>query len=163
MIPNINRHYSSETKDKTPQTENELVQTDPDKAEKADDPIYQRVTNNEQLQEKLLKYGYTFDADDIKGIRIRDDVDQGGQGIGQKPKANKQLLMMMYTCAVEGCGTKQARTFSKQSYEKGVVIIRCENCNSLHLIADNLGWFEADGVFKGRSVNIETILKEKGE
>lgn len=71
--------------------------------------------------------------------------------------------MMMYTCAVEGCGTKQARTFSKQSYEKGVVLVRCEGCNNLHLIADNLGWFEADGVFKGRKVNIETLLKEKGE
>ena len=41
-------------------------------------------------------------------------------------------------------------------------MIRCEGCDNLHLIADNLGWFEDDGV-KRRDVNIETILKEKGE
>jgi len=65
------------------------------------------------------------------------------------------MLMMMYTCAVEGCGTKQARTFSKDSYNLGVVLLRCEGCNNLHLIADNLGWFEKDGQYKGRSLNIE--------
>ena len=70
---------------------------------------------------------------------------------------------MMYTCAVEGCGTKQARTFSKNSYEKGVVILRCEGCDNLHLIADNLGWFEADGSYKGERKNIESIMREKGE
>ena len=128
------------------------------------------MTNNDQLQEMLLKYGYTFDADDIKGIKIRQDVLQEEADADtppgtppRPPKVAKQLLMMMYTCAVEGCGTKQARTFSKQSYEKGVVLVRCEGCNNLHLIADNLGWFEPDGIFKGRKVNIETLLKEKGE
>ena len=71
--------------------------------------------------------------------------------------------MMMYTCDANGCGTKQARTFSKDSYQNGVVLVRCDACNSLHLIADNLGWFENDGVFKGKSINIETILAEKGQ
>jgi hypothetical protein len=50
-----------------------------------------------------------------------------------------------------------ARTFSKFSYKKGVVLIRCAGCDSLHLIADNLGWFRDEGV------NIEQIMKEKGE
>ena len=71
--------------------------------------------------------------------------------------------MMAYTCTHNGCGTKQARTFSKNSYEKGVVLVRCEGCNNLHLIADNLGWFENDGVYKGKSQNIESILKDKGQ
>ena len=71
--------------------------------------------------------------------------------------------MMMYTCTHNGCDTKQARTFSKDSYYKGVVLLRCEGCNNLHLIADNLGWFSNDGQNTGESVNIETILKEKGE
>ena len=62
---------------------------------------------------------------------------------------------MAYTCGV--CDHKQARTFSKHSYEKGVVLIRCENCDSLHLIADNLGWF------RDEKVNIEQIMKEKGD
>ena len=70
---------------------------------------------------------------------------------------------MMYTCAANGCNTKQARTFSKNSYQNGVVLIRCEGCNNLHLIADNLGWFEKDGQFKGNKINVETLLKQKGE
>jgi protein import protein ZIM17 len=44
-----------------------------------------------------------------------------------------------------------------------VVLIRCEGCDSLHLIADNLGWFESDGVYKGTNTNIENILAAKGE
>jgi len=62
---------------------------------------------------------------------------------------------MAYTCGK--CEHKQARTFSRHSYEKGVVLIRCENCDSLHLVADNLGWFEDD------SINIEEIMRRKGE
>ena len=37
------------------------------------------------------------------------------------------------------------------------MLIRCETCNSLHLIADNLGWFNDE------KSNIETIMEEKGE
>ena len=62
---------------------------------------------------------------------------------------------MAYTCAK--CETKQARTFSKELYEKGVVLVRCEGCDKLHLIADNLGWF------RDEKVNIQTIMEEKGE
>ena len=36
------------------------------------------------------------------------------------------------------------------------MLIRCEGCDSLHLIADNLGWFHDE------KSNIETIMKEKG-
>ena len=39
----------------------------------------------------------------------------------------------------------------------GVVLIRCEGCDNLHLIADNLGWFRDEGV------NIEQLMKEKGK
>ena len=94
----------------------------------------------------LRSLGYSFNLDEIKGIRY-------------KPNQNDGQLMLMYTCAVEGCGTKQARTFSKSSYQKGVVLVRCEGCNNLHLIADNLGWFSPDGQYTGEKINIETIMK----
>ena len=70
------------------------------------------------------------------------------------------MKLMMYTCKV--CETKQTRTFTKQAYEEGVVLVRCEGCNNLHLIADNLGWFEDDGVRRGDGVNVETILSKQG-
>ena len=63
--------------------------------------------------------------------------------------------MIMFTCNV--CQHRQGRTFSKDAYELGVVLIRCEGCDSLHLIADNLGWF------RDESVNIEQLMKEQGK
>lgn len=62
---------------------------------------------------------------------------------------------MAFTCSK--CETKQARTFSKDSYTKGVVLLRCGGCDSLHLIADNLGWF------RDSKTNIEDLMKEKGD
>lgn len=46
---------------------------------------------------------------------------------------------------------------SKKSYQEGVVLIRCDGCDNLHLIADNLGWFE------DKKINIVEILKRKEE
>jgi mitochondrial protein import protein ZIM17 len=65
------------------------------------------------------------------------------------------LYAMFFTC--NKCQTRAGRTFSKDSYTKGVVLIRCEGCNNLHLVADNLGWF------RDSPVNIEQIMKEKNE
>lgn len=68
---------------------------------------------------------------------------------------NSGLYMISYTCGV--CETRQSRTFTKNAYHKGVVIISCEGCKNMHLIADNLGWFEDGGV------NIEQLMERKGE
>ena len=103
-------------------------------------------------------------------------------------------MAVLFTCTV--CNTRSARQFSKQSYEEGVVLIRCPGCDNLHLFAvrvgslsnmreavvqplfsrqstcfsclsltlrgmvcaqDRLGWFDDE------SVDIETIMREKGE
>ena len=48
-------------------------------------------------------------------------------------------LQMVYTCKVHGnCSAQQ---FSKQVYHRGAVVVRCLGCQSLYLIADNLGCF----------------------
>jgi len=54
------------------------------------------------------------------------------------------------------CETRSSHKFTTHSYEKGVVLIRCPGCRNLHLIADNLGWFD------DARVNIVDIMKEKG-
>ena len=47
--------------------------------------------------------------------------------------------------------------FTKKAYHSGIVVIRCDGCQSLHLIADNLGWVN------DKNINIEDIMREKGE
>ncbi|CAD2107055.1 Hsp70-escort protein 1, putative DNL-type zinc finger protein, putative [Plasmodium vinckei] len=70
-------------------------------------------------------------------------------------KKKKEYMVLMFTCKI--CEKKSAKKFSKQAYNNGVVIIRCPQCNNLHLISDQLGWFQ-DG-----KTNIEQIIQEKGE
>lgn len=70
-------------------------------------------------------------------------------------KASKRHdLAMVYTCRV--CETRSVKTMNRESYEKGIVIVRCSGCNNLHLIADRLGWF-------GEPSSVEDFLRDKGE
>uniref|UniRef100_A0A7S1YBS7 DNL-type domain-containing protein n=1 Tax=Sexangularia sp. CB-2014 TaxID=1486929 RepID=A0A7S1YBS7_9EUKA len=53
-------------------------------------------------------------------------------------------LALLFTCTK--CETRQAKSFSKQAYEHGIVIAVCTGCRAKHLIADHLGWFpDGDG------------------
>lgn len=65
-------------------------------------------------------------------------------------------LLIAYTCGV--CDKRSYKTFSKLAYNKGVVIVRCDGCSSLHLVADNLGWTDSQ---RART-NIEDIMRERG-
>ena len=67
----------------------------------------------------------------------------------------KPTMSIIFTCNV--CQTRQAKTMSRKSYEKGVVLIRCDGCENLHLVADNLGWF------RDQKTNVVDILREKEE
>lgn len=61
---------------------------------------------------------------------------------------------MVFTC--KKCDTRAVKSFTKDAYEKGVVIVTCPGCGARHVIADNLGWL-------GEDRNIEEILAKKGE
>ena len=51
------------------------------------------------------------------------------------------------------CQKRSEETFSKQSYHHGTVIIRCEGCRNLHLIADHLH------IISETRVELEDILQ----
>lgn len=58
----------------------------------------------------------------------------------------------MFTCGQ--CNTKGIKSFTKNAYHHGVVLIRCDGCDAVHLVADNLGWFEDD------AKNLDSYTKE---
>jgi hypothetical protein len=54
---------------------------------------------------------------------------------------NNNLPRMAISFVCKVCNERLMRTFLKQTYEKGVVLIKCPKCLNHHIIADNLGWF----------------------
>lgn len=62
--------------------------------------------------------------------------------------------MIMFTCGK--CDHKQSKFFTKTAYHSGVVLVKCDGCGSVHVIADNLGWY-------GDKANIEDIMKQKNQ
>ena len=57
--------------------------------------------------------------------------------------------------ADDRCQKRSEETFSKQSYHHGTVIIRCEECQNLHLISDHLK------IVSETKVELEDILQGK--
>ncbi|SBS89627.1 zinc finger protein, putative [Plasmodium malariae] len=126
-------------------TKANVSQIDHHDKEKQNDPIVVPVNddNHHLVNSEMIK---------LKGNEINNghlSVEEG------KTRKDKEYMVIMFTCKI--CEKKTAKKFSKQAYYNGVVIIRCPSCENLHLISDQLGWFQ-DG-----KTNIEKILQEKGE
>ena len=75
-------------------------------------------------------------------------------------------MAIVFTCTAEietkeqvkrSCGTRAVRMFTKHAYHHGVVLVRCPQCESLHLIADRLGYFGDE------SMDVEKLMALKGE
>lgn len=66
-------------------------------------------------------------------------------------------LLIGFTCKV--CNMRSHRTMSKQSYQRGIVLVECGGCKSRHVIADHLGWFEQ----RGEAKTVEEMLAARGE
>ncbi|CAK9202442.1 unnamed protein product [Sphagnum troendelagicum] len=108
--------------------------------------------------------GYCTSSKEGSGSDILLDqsgVSSGGGDAGSKPTTNATLsaiskrhdLIMMFTCKV--CDTRSAKTMSRDTYDNGIVIVRCPQCRNLHLIADRLGWFGEPG-------SVEDFLAQQG-
>ncbi|MCO5604431.1 hypothetical protein L7F22_058597 [Adiantum nelumboides] len=88
----------------------------------------------------------------VKESTSQCESSSGGVNLGAKI-SKRHNLAMIFTCTV--CQTRSAKTMSRETYEKGVVIVRCGGCKNLHLIADRLGWFGEPG-------SVEDFLEQKG-
>jgi DNL zinc finger len=75
----------------------------------------------------------------------------GGAQLQSKPFVAHHKFQLQYTCNI--CETRNAHSISRIAYRQGVVIARCKGCDSQHLIADNLGWTDYDGGFRGNQTN----------
>ena len=74
-------------------------------------------------------------------------------------KGGSRKLAIIFTCNV--CNTRSAKRFTERAYNHGVVLIRCPKCDSLHLIADRLGYFSDKD--DGKGWDIETFMKSIGQ
>lgn len=91
-------------------------------------------------------------------LPINDSPRPQGPDAGTMGFVGSDKMSISFTCGV--CDTRITKSFHRQSYEKGVVVIKCPGCEKRHVIADNLGYFSA---ITGGRTNIEQIAEDKGE
>lgn len=87
-------------------------------------------------------------------LKSNDNPEVKYSAISNLKSSSRHDLALVFTCKV--CETRSVKTACRESYEKGVVVVRCSGCNNLHLIADRLGWFGEPG-------SIEDFLAARGE
>jgi protein import protein ZIM17 len=68
---------------------------------------------------------------------------------------------LQYTCGI--CNARNKHRVSRLAYRNGVVIATCHDCQSRHLIADNLGWTNYKGGFEGDTNTIEEFVAQRGD
>ncbi|KAI3987293.1 hypothetical protein MKX01_003043 [Papaver californicum] len=90
----------------------------------------------------------------IKTIDVEKSISSKYSVASSLKTSARHDLAMVFTCKV--CETRSVKTASRESYDKGVVVARCDGCNNFHLIADRLGIFGEPG-------SIEEFLAARGE
>lgn len=71
-----------------------------------------------------------------------------------KKEHKEARLFCAYSCKI--CSTRNHGLVSKVAYNGGTVIMRCKQCNNLHLMVDHLNWF-GEG-----ARSMQQILQAKG-
>ncbi|CAN6487353.1 unnamed protein product [Victoria cruziana] len=109
------------------------------------------VSTSKPGEDVPLSYSYKADSN-VGNLERNSSVQYKAPSNLKAPKRHD--MVMIYTCKV--CETRSLKTACKESYEKGIVVVRCSGCNNLHLIADRLGWFGEPG-------SVEDFLAARGE
>lgn len=109
-----------------------------DDTQKNDDSQTSKTTNTQNTIDNNEDGRVTINYKDFGGAR----------------QGDTEHYAILFTCTK--CDTRNKKMFTKKAYHHGIVVIRCDGCDGLHLIADNLGWVNKE------KINIEDIAKEKG-
>ncbi|XP_074298488.1 uncharacterized protein LOC141629371 [Silene latifolia] len=86
-------------------------------------------------------------------IKANSEISNRSSAMSDLKVSSRHDLAMVFTCKV--CETRSVKTCCRESYENGVVVVRCGGCNNLHLMADRLGWFGEPG-------SVEDLLNTVG-
>ncbi|KAG0054155.1 hypothetical protein BGZ83_011851 [Gryganskiella cystojenkinii] len=112
-----------------------------------------------RASDSTVDHIHNHDSEDKDTTKAQPAIDDDIQHQHKNPMPPnldpKARLLIGFTCTV--CNHRSHKTMSKHAYQHGVVIMQCDGCKNRHLIADNLGWFKNGGV------NVEDLVKEKGE
>ncbi|KAK4471496.1 hypothetical protein MN116_004919 [Schistosoma mekongi] len=100
-------------------------------------------SNNRRVVCDLIQHRRSLCSDTSSNSQLKLSVattSKSSEFVGDEDNEIKGKMYIEFTC--KKCTTRSGKYFSKLAYEKGIVIIRCDGCQSLHLIADNLGWIK---------------------
>ena len=115
------------------------------------------ITN--AMRAQLGELGYSVDEinrmDPPRAAAILAQGVPSSKQAQSRPKRKTDRFELQFTCNV--CDAPNSHSISRHAYAKGTVLVTCPNCNSAHLIADNLNWIEDD--FK----NLEEYMERQGK
>ncbi len=109
------------------------------------EPSSSSSLDDEENEEKTIE---SSSSNSIARPEIVRPKDRGG--VAEK-------MLIVYTCKV--CNTRNSQEISKIAYQEGIVVSKCSNCKTSHLVADNTG--KLDMAEYGKK--IDTYLESKGE
>ncbi|KAK9669730.1 hypothetical protein RND81_13G150600 [Saponaria officinalis] len=90
----------------------------------------------------------------VEAVKAKSEFSVHTSAMSNLKVSSRHDLAMVFTCKV--CETRSVKTCCRESYENGVVVVRCGGCNNLHLMADRLGWFGEPG-------SVEDLLAARGD
>jgi len=149
----------SDTADKSKSATRKGTENDPPSDNQQDTNEISNIKDTSSLSEEDLRL-----AIQAANTNVEDTSDQTPSidlsKIPGTSKGGSRKLAIIYTCNV--CNTRSAKKFTERAYNHGVVLVRCPNCESLHLIADRLGYF-SDKEENGKGWDIEMFMKSIGK
>jgi len=107
-------------------------------------------TQNNTIKSNLMdQISSIKEGETMKELNITEEESKNIPG----SKTSDEKIIIQFTCKV--CDVTSLKKFSKNSYEHGVVLVRCPSCQNLHVIADRLGYFGE------KDWDIETYIQEQ--